>query len=176
MRKKTVLLLLTVIILGAAASGCIGKVHIYDTNPERLAFGETATIKGVAFTVEGYELRDEFVGNHDLNIFYNTKGNKFLYVLVKAENLHTNRVEMPSQYDVRIMYNNRPYRPEVSYQSKEFEMYEFNEFKEQTVEPHHVQEGYVLFEVPETINIAEVEVIVEFPHTAYTTTAIWTHR
>ena len=173
MRKKPVPLLLIIAILGTIALGCIGKVQSYDTKPEPLSLGETATINDVAFTVKEYKLLDEFVGNHDLNIFYNTKGHKFLYVLVNTKNLGSKPVVISSQYDVSVIYLNRPFRPEVSYHSEEFEMYEFNEFEETPVEPHHVREGWVLFEVPDTINTSNIQVVVEFPHTSYTRTAIW---
>jgi hypothetical protein len=173
MRKKSVPLLLIIAILCTISLGCIGKVQPYDTRPERLSLGETATINDVAFTVKEYKLLDEFAGNHDLNIFYNAKSHKFLYVLVNAENVGGKPIEIPSQYDVSVMYLNRPFRPEVSYHSEEFEMYEFNEFEEHPVEPHHVREGWVLFEVPETINTSNIQLVVEFPHTSYTRTAIW---
>lgn len=172
MRTKTVLLLSIIAILGAMSLGCIGKVQTYDTKPEHLLLGENTTINDITFTVKEFELLDEFVGNHDLNIFYNPEGHKFLYVLVNAENVGSKPIEIPSQYDVRIIYLDRPYRPEVSYHSEEFEMYEF-EFEEVSIEPDHVREGWVLFEVPETIDTSKVQVVVEFPHTSYTRIAIW---
>jgi hypothetical protein len=173
MRKKPVPLLLIIAILGTIALGCIGTVQSYDTKSKPLSPGQTATINDVAFTVKGYKLLDKFVGNHDLNIFYNIKGHKFLYVLVNAKNVGSKPIEIPSQYDVSVIYSNRPFRPEVSYHSEEFEMYEFNVLEEAPVEPHQVREGWVLFEVPETINTSNIQVVVEFPHTSYTRTAIW---
>ncbi|HIH43755.1 MAG TPA: hypothetical protein HA257_01315 [Candidatus Methanoperedenaceae archaeon] len=171
MRKVIVLVLVAVAV--ASSLGCTGKVKTYDTMPERLSVGSPVTIEGVNFTVERYELRDTFSGNHDLNIFYSAQGYKFLYVFVRAVNSADARVEIPSQYDVSIRYAGRPFRPEVNYISQELPMYEFNEFEEQPVAPGHVRDGWVLFEVPADINTSNVSVVVEFPHTSYTRIAIW---
>jgi hypothetical protein len=173
MNKNLLNLLLIVTILCTISLGCVGMVQTYDTSPEILSLGETANIDNVAFIIERYELRDEFVGNHDLTIFYSTEGNKFLYLLVKAENLGNEPVEIPSQYDIGILYKNHPYKSEVSYHSEEFEMYEYNWLEDKLFEPNHVKEGWILFQVPETINTSDVQVTVEFPHTSYTRTAIW---
>lgn len=175
MRAKNIIVLhvMIVTILSTVLIGCVENVRPYDTDPQQLSLGDTVSIEGVEFTVEDYELMDEYIGNHDLNTFYNVTDNKFLYLLVHARNTDSNSLEIPSQYDVKIMLQDRPYRPEVNFISEEKEPYEFNWLEEGLIESGHSKEGWILYQVPEILDIADIRVIVEFPHVSYTKTAIW---
>lgn len=173
MNNRKVQLLFLVSVLGTIMLGCVENVQPYDTNPKQLLQGETINVDGVAFTVEKYEVRDEFIGNHDLNTFYSTQGHKFLYLFVNSENTGTESLEIPSQYDIKIIYQNHTYMSELNYHSEELEMYEYNWLEEFLISPDDGKEGWILFQMPESFDISKVNVIVEFPHTSYTQTAIW---
>ena len=173
MNNRKVQLLLLVTLLGTIMLGCVENVQPYDTNPRQLLQGETINIDGIDFTVENYELRDEFLGNHDLETFYNTEGHKFLYLHVNSENTGKESLEIPSQYDIIVLYQNRTYRSEINYHSEELEMYEYNWLEELLISPGQGKEGWILFQMPESVDVSKVNVIVEFPHTSYTQTAIW---
>lgn len=173
MNNRTVQLLFFVSVLGTVTLGCIENVQPYDANPEQLLQGETINVDGVTFTVEKYEVLDEFIGNHDLNTFYSAQDHKFLYLFVNSENTGSESVEIPCQYDIKVIYEDRIYCSEVNYHSEEYEMYEYNWIEESLISPQQGKNGWVLFQIPDSVDVSKVSVIVEFPHTSYTQIAIW---
>ncbi|HJH25646.1 MAG TPA: hypothetical protein C5S37_02485 [Methanophagales archaeon] len=195
MKRKTIVGLIVAIVVVAMFVGCVEKPPSAPTVPTptpetvtqktELSLGESAILDDIEFTVVRFEERHEYEYEHESffnesiiinETVYPPEGAKFLWVYVIAKNVGEVAREVPdSLYDIKMLYKGE----EISTQylvgsefTRKREIYDSSGMFSDPLYPGVTDEGWILFEVPEGIDLSQAKIHVESP-TNYKKNVTW---
>jgi len=185
MQKKTIagLIALVTIVAAVIFAGCVEEspstptVAPTLTPPTELSLGDSVIINNISFAVVEYEFADSFID--DSNRTQSSKeGAKFLLLYVKATNIGDVAQYIPENHDVSILYKGTEITHYKVYwyyylKSEKRELYAYTLIGGfEKIYPDVTEEGWILFEVPEGINLSQAKIRVDSP-TNHTKTVTW---
>lgn len=188
MKKKIVAGLITIVAIVAVVMfmGCVEKPPSAPTetptltpSPKaELSLGESAILDDIEFTVVRFEESHEYEYGISNETVYPAEGAKFLWVYVIAKNVGevARKVPMSSSIgfisDIEMLYKGEKiftHNMGGSASSLKREIYDPGR---SPLYPDVTDEGWILFEVPEGIDLSQAKIRVDSP-TNYTKTVTW---
>lgn len=188
MNRKTIgLLVIGLLVLAVAMmSGCIKEEKPSEpsaptktpTQKTELSLGESAILDDIVFTVVRFEESHEYEYIFNKTV-YPAEGAKFLWVWVIAKNVGEVAREVPDRTsrfgDIEMLYKGEKiftHNMGGSASSLKRKIYDSPGMFSDPLYPGVIEEGWILFEVPEGIDLSQAKIRVDSP-TNHTKTVTW---
>jgi hypothetical protein len=188
MKRKTIVGLIVAIVVVAMFVGCVEKPPSAPTVPTptpetvtpktELSLGESAILDDIEFTVVRFEENHEYEYIFNKTV-YPAEGAKFLWVWVIAKNVGEVAREVPDRTsrfgDIEMLYKGEKiftHNMGGSASSLKREIYDSPGMFSDPLYPGVTEEGWILFEVPEGIDLSQAKIRVDSP-TNHTKTVTW---
>ena len=177
MRRKNVAGLIAIVVIASVAifAGCVEEPPsaptVTPTQKTELSLGESAILDDIEFTVVRFEESHMYECNTTpKETVYSADGAKFLWVYVKAKNVGEVAREVPDTFfNIKMLYkgeeiNSQGIRGSAFWGDpvgrKMYHDYE-------KVYPNVTEEGWILFEVPEGIDLSQAKIWVGYPRISH---------
>lgn len=176
MDKKIIAVLIAIVAIASVVvfSGCVEKEEVTPSIPTpktELSLGESAIVDDVSFTVVRFEESHMYNCTYDTTPrgpIYPAEGAKFVWVYVKAKNVGEVAREIPARFNIKMLYKGEEIHEEIH--SRGIWMYRFwdNSIEREIyhdqgeIYPTVSEEGWILYEVPEGIDMSQAKICVEF--------------
>lgn len=177
MKKKTVagLIAIVVIVVVVMFMGCVEEPPSAPTETPtqetEMSLGQSAMLGDIEFTVVRFEESNMYECNTTPNeTVYSAEGAKFLWVYVKAKNVGEVAREVPDTlFNIKMLYKGEEINS-LGIRGSAFwgdpvgrKMYHDYE----KVYPSVAEEGWILFEVPEGIDLSQAKIWVGYPRISH---------
>jgi hypothetical protein len=183
MKRKTIAGLIAVVAIAVAVmfAGCVEEKAPTPTPTEtptpktELSLGESAILDDIEITVVRFEESHEYEYTFNETV-YPAEGAKFLWVYVIAKNVGEVAREVPDRSDdIEMLYKGEKiftHNMGGSASSLKRKIYDSPGIFSDQIFPGVIEEGWILFEVPEGIELSQAKIRVESP-TNYKKTVTW---
>ena len=178
MQKKTIAGLIAIVAIVAAVifAGCVKEPPsaptVTPTRETEMSLGQSAMLGDIEFTVVRFEESNMYELNKTPNeTVYPAEGAKFLWVYVRAKNVGEVARKLPDKVDMDMLYKGEEIMYKGMYGDEPIGRKMYEDYMDE-IYPNVIEEGWILFEVPEKIDLSQVGIRI----TAYTYLALGSSR